>query len=91
MSKTFKAKYTGVCCGCRTTINPGNTVRYSGRSSLYHSGCIPSGPRGTVSRDDQEYYQGRAEAETVKMVRAVYGEEAAMAEELAQDMRAGDW
>lgn len=86
MSRTFTAKYAGQCCGCGTEIKPGNSVRFVRRGSLFHSGCVPSGPRGRVSRDDQEYYLGRQQAETIKAIRSVYGEEAAMAEEIRQDM-----
>ena len=94
MSKVFTAKYAGCCGGCRNAINPGDRVRFNGRRSLWHAQCVPSYrslPRRAATADDMEYARGVAEAETIKYVRAIYGEEAAVAEEIAQDMRAGDW
>jgi len=86
----FKARYSGTCKRCSQAINVGDMIaRYSRGSGYEHSMCTKKDPE--TERFDAEYQKGVADYDRWKFNTMIGGDEYAAAEELAHDMRFGDW
>lgn len=87
---TITAKYDGTCRGCGGPIRKGEKIEWTKKEGAFHQGCKPSGPGGRVSREDREYYAGRADAQRYLDDRRIYGEELAEQWEIERELRE-DW
>jgi hypothetical protein len=100
MKMAFKAKYDGTCKRCGDSIDVGQRIEgYSGGRGYQHVGCTADGEPETNHRHftaeqrrmDAEYAAGQADYERWKFNRQMFGDEYAAAEELAWDMKLGNW
>ena len=91
--RDLTAKYPGDCKRCGKAVSPGSRIAWVGRGQTYHWDCWnndnPVEPT-TTSHDEQEIAQGIHLADHLRATRNFFGEEAAMAEELAWEMKLGD-
>ena len=86
------ARYKGDCYYSHLSeckgITKGDRIIYAGRGQVWHPGC---GPTGVDSRADNEYMQGRVEAQEARWLRNTFGEAAAIDYELRMDAIHGDY
>ena len=90
MKANFKgtAKYEGLCPKCGTAIHKGDTINFE-NERWCHFGCTQNGlPKHEY--DSSEYAKGRANAQRFRENAAMFGEEAAYAEEMAWEAKDPD-
>jgi hypothetical protein len=90
--KQMKARYAGSCnntqlSGCSGKVKRGDQIIYDGPGQVWHPGC---GPTGVDPKADQEYMAGMVQADNYRFTRNLLGEQAAIDEEYANEMRFGD-
>jgi len=100
----FQARYEGKCGGCGEKIFRGQTICTGERGGYRHVGCWNGVYEGDAieaheveqenrrrATANREYAQGVAQVEQWRLNKQLFGEAYAGAEELAWEMRHGDW
>ena len=90
--KQMTARYAGSCnnsqlSGCSGKVKRGEQIIYDGPGQVWHPGC---GPTGVNSQADREYMAGMQQADNYRFTRNLLGEQAAIDEEYANELRFGD-
>jgi hypothetical protein len=90
--KRMKARYDGSCnntalSGCSGKVRSGQTIIYDGPGRVWHPGC---GATGVDVRADQSYMEGMRRTDDWRFTRNLLGEQAAVDQEYADEMRFGD-